>query len=334
MLSNEPTGLRELGVSRATASSISIQTGSRLHFGLLLVRLAGSAAVRRPGDDDRAAGDSADVESAGEFAVRGLLADRVQAFASAWARSYRLAAPPRCEVTVVSAAPQHAGLGTGTQLGLAVAAGLAEFHSGTRPAAVELAAAVGRGRRSSIGTYGFDLGGLLYEDGKAPGETIGRLHAHVETPADWRVVLVGTARADGLSGDAEVRAFGSLPPVPAVVTQRLKCCVEEHLLPAAREGNLPEFAEHLYQYGHEAGMCFAACQGGPYAGPHLERWVEQIRPRGYAGVGQSSWGPTLFVVVDSDAAAQELIGWFQRDVARDSPDRVWLESTAVSRPSP
>ena len=56
-----------------------------------------------------------------------------------------------------------------------------------------------------------------------------------------------------------------------------------------------------------AGLCFAANQGGPYFTPQLARLVEEIRELGVRGVGQSSWGPTLFALLPDEAAAQRFI---------------------------
>jgi predicted sugar kinase len=55
-----------------------------------------------------------------------------------------------------------------------------------------------------------------------------------------------------------------------------------------------------------SGECFATRQGGPFNGPLLTQLVEQIRNLGHAGVGQTSWGPTVFVAVPSQSAAEQL----------------------------
>jgi predicted sugar kinase len=63
----------------------------------------------------------------------------------------------------------------------------------------------------------------------------------------------------------------------------------------------------VYRFGHAAGQCFAAVQGGPYASDFAERLVNRIRRLGVEGVGQSSWGPTVFAVTQHHADAQSLI---------------------------
>ena len=65
-------------------------------------------------------------------------------------------------------------------------------------------------------------------------------------------------------------------------------------------------ATSVYRYGRAAGLCFAAVQGGPYNGPHVTQLVDEIQSLGYTGVGQSSWGPTVFCVVEDQTAAERL----------------------------
>ena len=111
----------------------------------------------------------------------------------------------------------------------------------------------------------------------------------------------------GLSGAREVDAFQSLPSVPTTVSQELHKMLVESLLPAARAGHFHDFGESVYRFGRLAGECFADVQGGPFANSQLENWVHRIRALGLAGVGQSSWGPTLYAVASSQAQALDII---------------------------
>ncbi len=193
---------------------------------------------------------------------------------------------------------------------MAVAAGLATWRSEVwEPSPdnlLDLITIAGRAARSAIGTYGFVLGGLISESGKLACETLAPLEERDEVPADWRFVLVLPQHEPGLSGDEERQAFDHLPPVPPETTEHLRRELNDHLFPAARDGDFTRFGESLYRYGHTAGECFAARQGGPFASQRLAALVETIRALGVPGVGQSSWGPTLFAATDSQSAAEEL----------------------------
>ena len=305
----------------------TVEAASRLHFGLLSFGATDDRPqyggvglmIGRPGlclssmDADR-------------FGCEGPLATRVAEFANRWLESQTITELPPCRLQVQRVAQQHAGLGTGTQLGLSVAAILwhcsqGESESGhlsTRPPATTLARTVGRGARSSIGTFGFDTGGLIFERGKRPGERIGELAAQIRLPESWRVVIFTPIAGSGLSGQAEQQAFASMPTVPDEVTQRLLRIAHDEIVPNARAGRLSDLGDAIYRYGYEAGNCFATQQGGPFANKTVERWIGAIRGRGVAGAGQSSWGPSVFAIVQHQTDAEQLAEWFAQDVARGS----------------
>ena len=79
------------------------------------------------------------------------------------------------------------------------------------------------------------------------------------------------------------------------------------MLPSVREPDFARFSASVYRYGRLAGLCFAAVQGGPYNGPQLSRIVDRIRALGVTGVGQSSWGPTLFALLPGEPQAREFV---------------------------
>jgi predicted sugar kinase len=102
-------------------------------------------------------------------------------------------------------------------------------------------------------------------------------------------------------------AFERLPPVPTKTTERL--CDELHgsLMPAAAAADFSQFGESLYRFGRLAGSCFAAQQGGEFAGPRVTRLVGLLRSLGVRGVGQTSWGPTVFALMPDDCQTRELV---------------------------
>jgi predicted sugar kinase len=173
-----------------------------------------------------------------------------------------------------------------------------------------------------VGTYGFVQGGLIVEQGKLPGEPISPLDCRIDLPAPWRFVLVRPQGLAGLAGDDEAAAMAGLPAIPATMTEQLIAEVRDRLVPAAATGDFPSFAASLFRYGRQSGQCFAARQGGPYNGLVLTRLVEQIRELGAEGVGQSSWGPTLFVVQPNQTDAETLVQRLRSVSAGESLDIV------------
>ncbi len=80
------------------------------------------------------------------------------------------------------------------------------------------------------------------------------------------------------------------------------------MLPALAEHDLAAFGEALYDFNRRVGEMFAPWQGGLYAHPRSAELVKALRSAGVHGVGQSSWGPTVYAVVPVDQAL-ELCAW-------------------------
>jgi beta-RFAP synthase len=248
------------------------------------------------------------IEPADQFSASGLLAARAERFARSAALAWQLPELPACRIRIESP-PEHTGLGVGTQLGLSIAAGMRRFLQLPDLAPDALAESVGRGKRSAVGTYGFHLGGLIVDAGKESGQVLGKLSERALVPDDWRFVLISSAKERGLSGDTEADAFSRLPPVPGEITQELWRLTEEEVLPAVKRGDCAAFGEAVYHFGRFAGECFAAVQGGPFASDEIGRLIDALREHGVDGVGQSSWGPTVFAIVPHEADARALADW-------------------------
>ena len=84
--------------------------------------------------------------------------------------------------------PAHAGLGSGTQLALAVGRAFAALVDAPL-ASMEIARITGRGLRSGVGIAGFDAGGLLLDGGPRADGGPAPLLSRLALPAQWRVVL-------------------------------------------------------------------------------------------------------------------------------------------------
>jgi predicted sugar kinase len=76
------------------------------------------------------------------------------------------------------------------------------------------------------------------------------------------------------------------------------------LLPALVEDDLPSFGAALSAIQRVTGSWFAAEQGGVFAPGPTEQLVAEMAALGAVGVGQSSWGPAAYGLVESaDLAA-------------------------------
>lgn len=217
-----------------------------------------------------------------------------------------LARPAPIAMHLQEVLPAHAGLGSGTQLALALGRAFAALH-GLDPPAAELARALGRGRRSAIGVAAFERGGLLL-DGGVRGGTVAPLIARAEFPANWCVLLVCEPAHCGLHGADEADAIARLAPMPGATAAGLSHLALMQILPAAHEADFDRFARGVTELQHVVGAHFAPAQGGSmYASAAVRQLVEWLGANDHAGVGQSSWGPTGFAVFPSNEAALEAL---------------------------
>ncbi|MBN1851754.1 MAG: hypothetical protein JW829_03490 [Pirellulales bacterium] len=276
--------------------TIHIQAPSRIHYGMLSFGHGGRRQYGGVGLMVNEPRLELTIQPAGELSISGPLSKRIQSFVRYTVDHWQLPKMPSCAIRVKTAPSEHHGLGCGTQLALSVAAGLRAFLGMAPASESALAASVGRGRRSSVGVWGFFHGGLIYESGHAAGESLGALVARVPFPENWRLVLIRAPGPIGKSGEEETKAFADLLPVPNHVTRQLENLVTWHLIPAAKAAAYDEFSESVFEYGRLAGECFAKFQGGPFASPAIAQLVDTLQGWSVRGVGQSSWGPTVFAI--------------------------------------
>jgi beta-ribofuranosylaminobenzene 5'-phosphate synthase len=286
--------------------SVVVEAAARLHFGVLDLRGALGRRFGGLGAAVPAPSLLLEVEPDSKVSGDGPDGDRAQAYAERFLAFHRIAGGAR--LTVHRSIPPHSGLGSGTQLALSVARALAEIY-GLPMDAPSLARAVGRGRRSAIGTWTFALGGFIVEGGRRPdAQAIAPLLARYPIPDSWRCVVAVPAGAPGLSGEAEAAAFDRLPVPAEREVERVAHLVLMQLLPALVEADLASFGAALTEVQRVTGGWFASEQGGVYApGPTVEL-VARLSEWGAEGVGQSSWGPAVYGFTGSQASGLALAG--------------------------
>jgi beta-RFAP synthase len=329
---------------------IQIEAYSRLHFGFLnpcsgetsklepaLSRCFGGVGMMIAQPDL-----SLCVEPASSWSAEGPLAERALSFAQRFVDAScrdegREHLPPR-RLRIERTMPAHAGLGSGTQLGLSVARALADSWN-LHCDLTTLARRVGRGLRSALGAHGFEHGGLLVEAGKRSTERLAPLVVRQPFPETWRVVVAliihPSSRSDdehqekkttaGLHGCDEVEAFARLTADPAASARTETLCrlVLLGLLPALAERDVDAFGEALYEFNWRVGEAFATVQGGVYGSARVAEMVMFLRGQHVRGVAQSSWGPAVFAVVAEADRAQHLAAGLRRRFALED-SAVWV----------
>jgi beta-ribofuranosylaminobenzene 5'-phosphate synthase len=308
---------------------IRVCTSSRLHFGILnlaapertgpwLDRLGEPRLPARHfgsvGLMVRAPGIRLTAAPAPVWSAEGPLAERALEIARRFVQGVSPHPVPPQRLLVEHAAPEHMGLGTGTQLALAVARALASAGDLSHLDVPDLARLVGRGQRSGIGVHGFRHGGFLVDGGKGRVESLAPLIARRPFPNPWRVVLVLPPWGAGLHGVPERQAFAELTQGETRLQHTDALCrlVLLGMLPALQEHDLAAFGEALYDFNARVGEAFAPVQGGAYASPRVAELVAWMQKWGVHGAGQTSWGPGVFAVLPDEDSGHDLSGCLRR----------------------
>ena len=283
-------------------SAVCIEAYARLHFGVLDLRGSGGRWFGGIGAAASAPSLLLSASPADTLTVEGDDADRASGFARQFLDHHHLTCG--ATIRVQRALPPHAGLGSGTQLALSIARALAELYAVDADSRA-LARAMGRAQRSAIGTWTFAGGGLVVEGGRrSRSDECGPLIARLAFPESWRCVVVVPDGPPGISGADEAEAFAKLPKPSERDVEHVSHLVLMTLLPALADGDLESFGRALTEIQEVTGRWFAPAQGGTFASGPSRALVRQLGEWGAVGVGQSSWGPTVYGIVDgADAAA-------------------------------
>jgi beta-RFAP synthase len=291
---------------------VAVATTARLHFGFLDPSGRGprpfgsfGLALDRPGT-------TLTLERAHRSTVTGPERERAARYLDIIAESCGI--DRSYDLRIAEAIPPHAGLGSGTQLALAVGSAFAALE-GLRLTPQEIAARLGRGLRSGIGIATFAQGGLVLDGGPRDG-ALPELIARLPFPSDWRVILMFDAEAEGLAGASETAAFETLPDFPVSETEALYRRIADGALAAAAAGDFTTFCAEVGYLQARMGEYFAPLQGGPFTSPRVSDALAWLRREGIIGLGQTSWGPTGFAFVSSEQDGLALLDRLRAQVRR------------------
>jgi len=211
-------------------------------------------------------------------------------------------------ITVWDSIPRHVGLGSGTQLCLALGLGITMLK-GIEATVTELAQSLHRGTVSGIGTATFEHGGFVIDGGRSTANIEGGqfevppLLFQSDVPDDWYFIVAVPNVAKGLSGQEERIAFDSLPAGPKTQAEVASRLVLMKLLPALLQDDIQRFGEALTRIQIVVGDAFSVAQGGRFSSSEVADCVSAMLDAGAVGAGQSSWGPACYGLVRGQNAA-------------------------------
>jgi beta-RFAP synthase len=299
--------VQTLNDTKTALRSVAITTSARLHMGFFdlnggLGRRFGSIGLSL-----KTPATSIEVSSASTFTAEGEGAQRAIAIAQQIASHLKVDGGVHIQLDQVI--PEHAGLGSGTQLSLAIGMAINILFK-CDLSVNEIAVLSQRGTRSGIGLGTFAKGGLIVDGGRASTSLASKLKvppviACAEFPEDWPILLIFDKGHSGVHGHEELTAFQNLPPFPESSAALLCRHVLMQALPAIVERDLPAFGEAIQTLQAVTGDYFAPAQGGGrYTSQLVTLVLNQLQANGMHCFGQSSWGPTGFAVFADQLEAE------------------------------
>lgn len=199
--------------------------------------------------------------------------------------------------------PAHSGLGSGTQISLAVGKIILKLHNHDMNAS-KIARIVGRGGTSGIGVRAFDHGGFIIDGGhridekpdflpsSASSAPPAPLITRYDFPEDWNIILAIPDVPAGASGPKEVNIFQKYCPIPLNDVQRLSHILLVKMMPSVVEGDLDSFGDSVNMI-QNTGFKKIELE---LQDPIINEIIENMRSEGAAGVGMSSFGPTVYAI--------------------------------------
>lgn len=284
--------------------TIAVDAPARLHLGFLdlngdLGRTFGSIGLAVDQPSTRLTLAPATVDS-----ITGLEQARARRAIDALRHQFEIVG--RYHLHIDAAIPAHTGLGSGTQLSIAIATALAKLE-GIADSPRVLGEKLNRGARSAIGIGAFERGGFIVDGGRGALDAAPPILVQHDFPPEWRAILVFDPNDVGVHGNTETTAFDRLPPLPASSVGEVCRLVLMRLLPGLVERDLPSFGAALTEIQEIVGRHFAPAQGGGiWTSDAVCDITTALKAAGAHGIGQSSWGPTGFAFADSQLAAERL----------------------------
>lgn len=223
----------------------------------------------------------------------------------------------KIEITIKEDYPQHVGLGSGTQISLAVAKAIAEIY-GFDYSIRELARIVSRGGTSGIGVAAFEGGGFILDGGHSTREKPDFLpsSASKASPApllarcdfpDWKIAVV-IPRGKEYYGEREVNIFKKYCPIAIEEVQKLSHLILMKILPAVVEEDIESFGEGINEI-QNIGFKKIEVSLQP---KKVRKLMEKCREVSY-GVGLSSFGPSFYCIVENPRDIKSVVQEYREE---------------------
>tara|TARA_B100000524_G_scaffold276391_1_gene153563 strand:- start:1608 stop:2555 length:948 start_codon:yes stop_codon:yes gene_type:complete len=232
-----------------------------------------------------------------------------------------------CKIKINKSSPEHSGLGSGTQLALSIGIILTKL-SQKKISVNQVAKILERGKRSGIGINCFKKGGFIIDSGKIKGKNnVPSIIFHNKWPKNWKLILIIDNNAKKIFGKRESKKFKKLNKVKSNFSSQNCKSVLMKIMPSIKEKNFADFCSGIQEIQENTGHAFAKFQGGMYSSKNVGKIFNELEKMGIKGYGQSSWGPTGFVLCENALEQKSLIEEIRKILKKNSINNINLLKT-------
>ena len=232
------------------------------------------------------------------------------------------------EVVVKKSIPKFVGMGYHTTLALSIGSALAKLY-GLKLTAEEIALAMKRGAITSLGVHAFKVGGFIVEGGFRVNERekmIPPLVFRQQIPTNWLfVIAIANEPQEKIikMRENEDLILRNLKLMPKETSDMLSRIVLVKIIPSIVESDLKSFGEGLTAFNSELGKFWNEYQcGRTYCHPVVEEAIK-ITLRRSTCACQTSWGPTIYGIVDRQSEAEILTKELKEYLAKNGGGEVF-----------
>jgi beta-RFAP synthase len=211
--------------------------------------------------------------------------------------------PNKFTINILENAPEHVGLGSGSQTTLSIGKALSNFFDLDMTLS-EIANIFKRGKRSGIGIATFNKGGFVVDCCKKEGlhpETL----FHSKFPSDWRIILLNDNNLKGSFGNKESNFFKK--KISNSHNSDLSHIVIRGIIPSIIYKDFSNFSRNITEFQEITSKLYKEKQTDMFLSPQISKIMKYIKRFNNIGIGQSSWGPISYIFVESPSHAKEMI---------------------------
>ncbi len=253
-------------------------------------------------------------------------------FASRFVDAFDIAG---AEVKVKKSIPKFVGMGYHTTLALSIGSALAKLY-GLQLTTEQIALTMQRGAITSLGVHAFKVGGFIVEGGFRVDQRekmIPPLIFHQAVPNNWLfVIAIANEPQEKIvkMRENEDHILRNLKLMPKETSDKLSRIVLVKIIPSIVEIDLKSFGEGLTAFNSELGKFWNEYQcGRTYCHPVVEEAIKIILKRSTCAC-QTSWGPTIYGIVDRQSQAELLTKELKDYLSRNGGGEVFYTKAANS----